>query len=239
MIAHVAKQVVLPSLSLAASPLPGVFTHISADSSDLSHHSLHLRRRGLVVHAFVPLVMLFHGGGLANAVCSCPGGLDSCVCDDSATPSTSFGGYGKRVRADAAGRDAENDRREREAFLSKESTSLPKATSLKRAEVLGLSDSRVKRNNEFRTQAASDQVAKRGYTGAADAEYGGLTGGGTQTYVEVDPAKARARFAEIVAKTVEKREAAFGFELDERDIRSLEDVLRIKYCGPTGLIGPC
>jgi hypothetical protein len=50
---------------------------------------------------------------------------------------------------------------------------------------------------------------------------------------------AKARFAAIVAQTVEKREAQFGFKLDADDIKEIEKVLRPKYCGPSGLIGPC
>ena len=39
--------------------------------------------------------------------------------------------------------------------------------------------------------------------------------------------------------TVLKREAEYGFELDANDIKQIESVLRVKYCGKEGLIGPC
>lgn len=55
----------------------------------------------------------------------------------------------------------------------------------------------------------------------------------------VDKNQARQRFLKIVADTVAKREAEFGFELDLDDIKQVESVLRNKYCGPQGLIGPC
>ena len=34
-------------------------------------------------------------------------------------------------------------------------------------------------------------------------------------------------------------EAEYGFELDADDIKQIEGVLRNKYCGKEGLIGPC
>ena len=68
---------------------------------------------------------------------------------------------------------------------------------------------------------------------------GSLTGFGTQNYAEMDKDGAKKRFMEIVADTVAKREAEYGFELDADDIKQIEAVLRIKYCGKEGLIGPC
>ena len=56
---------------------------------------------------------------------------------------------------------------------------------------------------------------------------------------EKDVNAAKARFNEILAETVARREAEYGFELDANDIRNIADVLRVKYCGKEGLIGPC
>lgn len=47
------------------------------------------------------------------------------------------------------------------------------------------------------------------------------------------------RFDLIVQENIKKREAKLGFELDKDDIESLVSVLRLKYCGPQGMIGPC
>ena len=40
-------------------------------------------------------------------------------------------------------------------------------------------------------------------------------------------------------EAIAKREEQLGFELDKEDIDSLVGILRIKYCGPQGQIGPC
>ena len=55
----------------------------------------------------------------------------------------------------------------------------------------------------------------------------------------VDPTDAKRRFRQILFETVVKREQEYGFELDADDIKQVETVLRVKYCGPQGLIGPC
>ena len=68
---------------------------------------------------------------------------------------------------------------------------------------------------------------------------GALTGYGSMEKGEISAQDAKARFAEIVLQTVEKREREFGFELDAADVKQIADVLRVKYCGPEGLIGPC
>ena len=68
---------------------------------------------------------------------------------------------------------------------------------------------------------------------------GSLTGFGTQNYADINVAQAKARFQEIVVETVMKREAEYGFELDANDVKQIESVLRVKYCGKEGLIGPC
>ena len=53
-------------------------------------------------------------------------------------------------------------------------------------------------------------------------------------YGEIDKTQARERFVKILAETVDKREKEYGFELDADDIKQIEGVLRIKYCGPQG-----
>lgn len=68
---------------------------------------------------------------------------------------------------------------------------------------------------------------------------GSLSGFGTQNYQDMDVDGAKARFRDILLKTVKQREAEYGFELDANDIKQVEQVLRIKYCGKEGLIGPC
>ena len=50
---------------------------------------------------------------------------------------------------------------------------------------------------------------------------------------------AKARFADVLAQTVEKKEAQLGFELEPDMVKDLEKILRVRYCGPDGLIGPC
>jgi hypothetical protein len=47
--------------------------------------------------------------------------------------------------------------------------------------------------------------------------------------------QAEEKLAEILAKKVAEREAAFGFKLDTDDINELENVLRNKYCGKSGI----
>tara|TARA_B110001452_G_scaffold236640_1_gene216043 strand:+ start:677 stop:1339 length:663 start_codon:yes stop_codon:yes gene_type:complete len=56
---------------------------------------------------------------------------------------------------------------------------------------------------------------------------------------DTDKSEAKRKFAAIVQQKVAEREAKLGFELDADDIKDLEKPLRIKYCGPSGLIGPC
>ena len=52
-------------------------------------------------------------------------------------------------------------------------------------------------------------------------------------------ARLPGRFARVVQEAIAKREEQLGFELDKEDIDSLVGILRIKYCGPQGQIGPC
>lgn len=61
----------------------------------------------------------------------------------------------------------------------------------------------------------------------------------SQNFADADKSEAKRKFAEIVRQKVTEREAKLGFELDAEDIKDLEQGLRVKYCGPSGLIGPC
>jgi len=45
---------------------------------------------------------------------------------------------------------------------------------------------------------------------------------------------AEEKLAVILVKKVQEREATLGFKLDAEDIRDLENILRNKYCGPSG-----
>ena len=98
--------------------------------------------------------------------------------------------------------------------------------------------------DERQKRAASVATRKRDEapnvnTMPVEASYLGLSGGGTQNAGDIDKDGAKARFRAIVMETVKKREADFGFELDADDIKQVEAVLRPKYCGKEGLIGPC
>ena len=61
----------------------------------------------------------------------------------------------------------------------------------------------------------------------------------TQNFNERSVSDAKARFADVLAQTVEKKEAQLGFELEPDMVKDLEKILRVRYCGPDGLIGPC
>ena len=47
---------------------------------------------------------------------------------------------------------------------------------------------------------------------------------------------AKARFADVLAQTVEKKEAV-GWSSSHWS--GFEKILRVRYCGPDGLIGLC
>lgn len=162
-----------------------------------------------------------------EAVCSCPNGFDSCVCteDDPATKK-------KEVRrADAAGRDRVDEKQFREEFLGQTAGGAP---------VQPKQQPKGKQSKEAAAPSGppAEQLQIRD-TGPLRLERGALTGGGSQEKGDMTKADARARFADIVMQTVAKREAEYGFQLDSDDVRQIADVLRVKYCGPEGLIGPC
>lgn len=163
----------------------------------------------------------------ANAACSCPTGFKSCVCTDDGEnrKDGSASAIGLK-RIDAAGRDAADSKMEREMWqaIAEES----ERPSRRKSEV------RPSLNAQRREVASSTFVQEPVMPTQL-----GLSGGGSQNYGENDPVAAKQRFAAIVQQTVAKREAEYGFKLDADDIKELSGVLRIKYCGPTGLIGPC
>lgn len=139
------------------------------------------RRVALRSAAALPFSLLL--APRANAKCSCPTGIDSCVCTDEA-PTTK-----NNVERLKEFRPRTEDAQWR----------------------------RVEATEQLQLQAGSSQQ---------------LTG-------RTDRDEAKQRFADVVAKTAKKREADLGFALDAEDIKELEGILRIKYCGPEGLIGPC
>ena len=178
----------------------------------------------------LPLALAAASPQRAAAICSCPTGFDSCVCTDD-DPSVSTTTIQKK-RADAAGREAEysraliNSYRDQEALTSDE-----RATTQAR--------DRAKSSQGAKDGGGRAQVSAGASDGPTRLERGSLTGFGTQTYSDVDVEAARRRFAEIVMDAVAKREADYGFKLDAEDIKQVESVLRIKYCGKEGMIGPC
>ena len=161
----------------------------------------------------------------AAAICSCPKGFDSCVCTDEKSDASVV--TIQKKRADAAGRDAAQSRREVLMLRSEDQlTSDEQATT------------------RARDQAKAKQQQLKVSAGASDPRdmiiaRGGLTGGGSQNYGDINVMEAKRRFQDIVVDTVLKREAEYGFELDANDIKQIESVLRVKYCGKEGLIGPC
>jgi hypothetical protein len=162
----------------------------------------------------------------ARAVCVCPSGLASCVCtedDDAAQRAKATQGLSGKKRADAAGRDTATSRQQT-------------------AEYRAMYDAPQQQLPKKQPEARPPPPARAPPSGAPPppvVQRGGLTGGGSMEYGEMDVAAAKARFNEILYETVARREADYGFELDAADIKNLEGVLRIKYCGREGLIGPC
>jgi hypothetical protein len=61
----------------------------------------------------------------------------------------------------------------------------------------------------------------------------------SQNFQEIDTVEAEARFRRVVLERIAEREAKLGFRLEEDDIYDLVRVLRDRYCGPQGVIGPC
>jgi len=164
----------------------------------------------------------------AATVCSCPNGPESCVCVEKELQKD-------KRRADAAGRDAIQSKAEIQA-LRAELAAEEEAAGRKPGP-----DTRDVGREKQRRAAAVPKREQQPMQADTPVEPGflGLTGGSSQNYGDIDKDGAEARFQAIVAETARKREADFGFELDADDIRQIEEVLRPKYCGPSGLIGPC
>merc|ERR1719487_149958 len=162
----------------------------------------------------------------ARAVCSCPSGLDSCVCtaDDPAKVAERLARdpSGKK-RADAAGREMIAGQQERvELGLGSQVAAPAKVQAKAPKAAPGVAPA-------VASPVPESYGVQPGYLG--------LSGGGDLGDVSVQEAKAR--FAKIVLETKLKREAQFGFELEPEDVRQIADSLRPKYCGQFGLIGPC
>ena len=162
----------------------------------------------------------------AQAVCSCPKGFDSCVCTDDDTAVKGV------TRLDAAGRDAKESAAEI-AGIRAMAEPEQKAPSRRADSSPALKGRRAPPREQ---QAAATLDSGPTYVMP---DRNGLTGGGTQEYGDMDKTDARRRYLSILFETVAKREAEYGFELDAKDIQQVDSVLRIKYCGPQGLIGPC
>ena len=162
------------------------------------------------------------------AICSCPNGLNSCVCTDdppdSASPVTI-----QKKRADAAGREAVQSRAEIEFYRREDALTYDEGAT---------SQARQKKGGKA-SKPEGPQISAGASDGPTMVGRGSLTGFGTQNYNEMDKSAARKRFEEILFDTVAKREAEYGFELDAEDIKQIESVLRVKYCGKEGMIGPC
>jgi len=173
----------------------------------------------------LPLALALGMPQRADAICSCPTGFASCVCTDDPPSSKASTTTIQRKRADAAGREAELNNAEIRAFRAGGDALTSDEAATTRA----------------REKAAPKRVEIS--AGASDGPTmlgrGSLTGFGTQNFNEIDASGARKRFLEILSDTVAKREAEYGFELDAGDIKQIESVLRLKYCGKEGLIGPC
>ena len=186
----------------------------------------------------LPLALLAVPEHAQALLCNCPAGPESCVCVDAEA-------LGKepiknKKRADAAGRDQLQSKAERDYWNqiaadaeARERGETPRAKPGEdRRDVLA---EKRKRAQSVPARELSESPAQV----PTDPGFLGLTGGSSQNMNEVDKDSAKSRFRAIVMETARKREAEYGFELDASDIKQIESVLRPKYCGPQGLIGPC
>ena len=51
--------------------------------------------------------------------------------------------------------------------------------------------------------------------------------------------EAKEKFARIALEEIARKEAKLGFELDNEAKSAIIQLLRSRYCGKDGLIGPC
>ena len=162
----------------------------------------------------------------ASAKCICRTATD-CECTDDKEGDAA--GSIQRKRADAAGREAEMSRKEILFYRDSDAMTSDEAAVTKA------------RGKGAKPQPKEQAKVSAGASDPRDmmVDRGSLTGFGTQNYSDIDKDAARKRFLEILFDTVAKREAEYGFELDADDIKQIEGVLRNKYCGKEGLIGPC
>jgi len=215
------NPVVASRTAALVSPLP---RPTSASGILLSIRSpLQRRRAALAALGMLPLGLV----QCVQAVCVCPAGLNSCVCDGSPAPIDSVASARPATRLDAAGRDREQTKREIKE-LREDLEASPQSRTRRASRDTNALTATV-RPTPDRTSSSVDTTSF----------IGSLTGLGTQNFGDQDVEQAQERFAAIVAATVEKRESKLGFELDKEDIINIERVLRNKYCGPNGLIGPC
>jgi len=238
----------MPHLSAALLLLlPVVFGSTSpATQPPLRRVALTFGRRAVVLP--LPFALLTSPAALlgpqrasAATVCSCPAGPDSCVCMERELKAD-------KKRADAAGRDAADSKRdvaqmrqEIAAFEEAEARKAkglgaPKAGAIKQ-DNRNVMDIKQERAAAVKKRSADEPASTQDMP--VSPEFLGLSGGSSQNYGDVNKNDAEARFMKIVFDTAKKREYDYGFEIDDEDIQQIEEVLRPKYCGPQGLIGPC
>ncbi|KAL1523162.1 hypothetical protein AB1Y20_018117 [Prymnesium parvum] len=177
------------------------------------------RRAALRAALALPFPLLaFPAASRASCVCKT---VSQCECTDD-TPAA---GARKLRRADAAGRDLEDGAREREQLMRE--LEAPARTARAAAPPRPPPPPRA-------------PLPPRQYEqGSAARAIQPVRSMDSQEFSQIDPDSAKAKFARVVEEAVRKREEKLGFALDKDDIESLVGILRVKYCGPQGMIGPC
>ena len=79
--------------------------------------------------------------------------------------------------------------------------------------------------------AATNSISRRSWISFAGSA---ALGAAARPVVAAENNEAEQKLRVILAQKVKEREAMLGFQLDAEDIRELENVLRNKYCGPSG-----
>ena len=212
-------RVVLSLLLLVCSPVSALRPPPARRAAPPLRHS----RRAALQQALLLPVTLGPWSAHAGQQCTCitP---DNCVCNGKDDGNTAIGEFERKQQKDV------NKIKMGGLFTTQTSTfsnyeyagapSSPPAKGSSKAGAKG--DKIVERKAR---DEAKDLVAVRGLS--------------SQNFDESDKGEAKRKFADIVKQKVAEREAKLGFELDDDDIKDLEKPLRIKYCGPSGLIGPC